>query len=113
MLALYLPSVYLGNVAIAPIDRDFEGALYPTVSTTDSPSHALDNLHLRFRADSLQLQPLHFQLRHDMCLASNGPGIFHKTLVRLEFRFMITAIQVSTAFASRFEETGWPQDLRE
>jgi hypothetical protein len=33
-------------------------ALYPTVFTLDSPTHALDSLHLRFRADSLQLQPL-------------------------------------------------------
>ena len=52
----------------------------PPFSTIDSPSHALDNLHLRFRADTRQLQHL--------CLT---PFNLHKARVRRASGFLLTA----------------------
>ncbi len=53
--------------------------MYPTVFHYRF-SHALDNLHLRFRADSLQLQHL-----------SLAPFNLHKTRVHRASGFLLTA----------------------
>jgi hypothetical protein len=52
----------------------------PPFSTFDSPSHPLDNLHLRFRADSRQLQHLFL-----------APFNLHKGRVRRASGFLLTA----------------------
>jgi hypothetical protein len=52
----------------------------PPFSTIDSPSHALDNLHLRFRADTRQLQHL--------CLT---PFNLHEARVRRASGFLLAA----------------------
>jgi hypothetical protein len=52
----------------------------PAFSTIDSPSHALDSLHLRFRADSGRLQHL-----------SLTPFNLHKARVRRASGFLLTA----------------------
>src|SRR6266568_5056009 len=52
----------------------------PPFSTIDSASHALDNLHLRFRADSRQLQHLFL-----------APFNLHKARVRRASGFLLTA----------------------
>jgi hypothetical protein len=57
----------------------------PAFSTIDSPSYALDNLHLRSRADSRQLQHLFLT-----------PFNLHKARVRRASGFLLTAFSNAT-----------------
>jgi len=61
----------------------------PAFSTIDSPSYALDNLHLRSRADSRQLQHLFLT-----------PFNLHKARVRRASGFLLTAFSNATPHTS-------------